>query len=71
MSVEDWFRALGLWEEEGLPQLISQITTTVVGQEPDDLGVHYLFDYIKSGFGLDSLNSDFKDGAQALLIKEG
>lgn len=39
--------------------------------EPDQIGAHYLFDYINSGGGLVSLFTENKMGAQALLVKQG
>lgn len=71
VTIAEWFKKLGLWEQPGIPTAVSQLTSTVVGREPEELGMHYFLDYVKSGGGFDSLGSDFKDGAQALLYAEG
>jgi monoamine oxidase len=42
-----------------------------VGREPEEVGIHYWSDYVKSGGGLRSLVSDDEHGAQHLFIKEG
>lgn len=42
-----------------------------VGREPEEVGIHYWADYVKSVGGLQSLVSDDETGAQNLFVKEG
>ncbi|ETN44674.1 uncharacterized protein HMPREF1541_10344 [Cyphellophora europaea CBS 101466] len=71
VSVADWIALNGLWNESGIPELLSQMTTTIVGREPNETGAHYFFDYIKSGYGLESLGTETEFGAQFLMLAEG
>lgn len=71
LSVSDWIALQGLWDYPHIPALASALTSSIVGREPDEIGAHYFFDYIKSGFGFESLLSEGQDGAQSLMIEEG
>ncbi|EJP62094.1 amine oxidase [Beauveria bassiana ARSEF 2860] len=51
--------------------VIRGITTAMVGREPNEIGIHYLLDYIKSGGGFTSLTSDDEKGSQQMFIREG
>lgn len=51
--------------------VIRSITTAMVGREPNEVGIHYLLDYIKSGGGFTSLTSDDEKGSQQMFIREG
>ena len=50
---------------------IGGMSRALVGREPDEVSVHYLMDYIKSGGGFTSLTTDDEYGSQSLFIKEG
>lgn len=71
VSFADWVAQKGLWEYPSVQALCSQISSSIVGREPREVGAHYFFDYLKSGGGLLSLLSEGKLGAQSLMIKEG
>lgn len=71
VSFADWIEQKGLWGYPYVRGLCSQLSTSIVGREPHEIGAHYFFDYLKSGGGIVSLLSDDSDGAQALFIKEG
>ncbi|KAG9193451.1 monoamine oxidase [Alternaria panax] len=70
VSFAQWIAGLGLWKDTHVQGLASTLTT-IVGREPDEIGAHYFFDYVKSGNGLVSLLTEGRDGAQSLLIAEG
>lgn len=70
VSFAEWIAQLGLWEDKHIQGLASTLTT-IVGREPDEIGTHYFFDYVKSGNGLLSLLTEGREGAQSLLIEEG
>lgn len=69
MSAEEWIKAKGLtpWPASFMRNLVSSL----VGREADEVGLHYILDYIKSGGGFESLASEGKWGAQSLKIKQG
>ncbi|KAK6373995.1 uncharacterized protein PV06_02851 [Exophiala oligosperma] len=69
LSVAEWAkkRQLGHTGE----QAAAALCRANVGREPDEVGIHYWADYVKSGGGLYSLISDDELGAQNLFIKEG
>lgn len=71
VTVEEYIAQRGLWEHPHIKASISGFTFALVGMEPDQIGAHYLFDYINSGGGLVSLFTENKMGAQALLVKQG
>lgn len=71
VSLADWVAQIGLWEHSFVQAVCSQLTTSIVGREPHDIGAHYWFDYIKSGGGFRSLLAQDRLGAQALMIKTG
>lgn len=71
VSLADWVTQIGLWEHPYVQAVCSQLTTSIVGREPREIGAHYWFDYIKSGGGFESLLGQDRLGAQALMIKTG
>jgi monoamine oxidase len=71
VSLRDWIAAAGYWEYPSIPPTISQLSTSIVGREPREIGAHYFFDYLKSGNGTVSLLTEGKYGAQSLMIKSG
>jgi monoamine oxidase len=71
VTVEQWVRKTGLWEQPQARGLAMRLTTSIVGREPREVGIHYFLDYIKSGYGLISLITEGKLGAQSRKIKEG
>ncbi|KIV91519.1 hypothetical protein PV10_06051 [Exophiala mesophila] len=71
VTVAEWVAQQGLWDNLVVQAFTRQLTSTLVGREPHELGVQYFLDYVKSGLGFDSLGSEKADGAQYLMIKEG
>lgn len=71
VTIEEYIARRGLWEHPHIKAAISGLTSALVGMEPDQIGAHYLLDYITSGGGLVSLSTENKMGAQALLVKQG
>lgn len=69
-TVADWLKRNN-WTSTFVGETMGSITRALVGREPEDLGIHYLLDYIKSGLGWASLSTDDENGAQSLFIKEG
>lgn len=61
--------------QHGANGIMSTVWTSwiraVTGCEPDDIGLVYMLDYIKSGGGLDSLLTDGEVGAQYLRNRHG
>lgn len=63
-------------ESKGLTDLVSKaamkfFTSAVVGRDPQEMGMHYFLDYIKSGGGFVSIATEGDAGAQSLKIKQG
>lgn len=52
-------------------QLIDHICRAMVGRDADQVGAHYMLDYIKSGKGIVSLSTEDQYGAQYLKVKPG
>ncbi|PVH93654.1 amine oxidase [Periconia macrospinosa] len=71
VTFAEWLDQNGLWEFELVKGLASSLSGALVGREPEEIGVHYFFDYIKSGGGLADLGSEGKYGAQSLKVKNG
>lgn len=71
VSLADWVAQIGLWEQAFVQAVCSQLSTSIVGREPRDIGAHYFFDYVKSGGGFESLLTEGQLGAQSLMIKTG
>lgn len=72
VSFADWVAQRGFWDHPFSQAVCSQLSSSIVGREPHEIGAHYFFDYIKSGNGLQkSLLSAGQDGAQQLMVKEG
>ncbi|KAM0323883.1 hypothetical protein ACHAQA_008464 [Verticillium albo-atrum] len=71
VSFADWLAIFDMWEHPHLQGLSRGLSRALVGREPEELGAHYLLDYINSGHGLRSLMSEDSEGAQYLWIKQG
>lgn len=71
VTVAEWVSQHGLWDSPVVQAFTRQLTSSLVGREPHELGAQYFLDYIKSGLGLDSLGSETPTGAQYLMVKEG
>lgn len=71
VTVAEWVAQQGLWDNPVVQAFIRQLTSSLVGREPYELGAQYFLDYVKSGLGFDSLGSETPTGAQYLMIKEG
>ncbi|KAI9154862.1 putative flavin-containing monoamine oxidase A [Paramyrothecium foliicola] len=71
VTVAQWVAEAGFWDHPHLKATVGSLTRILVGREPEEIGAHYFFDYIKSGGGLADLGSEGKTGAQSLKIKEG
>lgn len=71
VSMLDWVALKGFPKDAVIQSLLSQLTSSIVGREPDEVGAHYFFDYVNSGLGLESLLTEGADGAQSLMIEEG
>lgn len=70
VSVSEWVENKGL-KSPLIDALTMHLVSAIVGREPEETGVHYLFDYIKSGYGFASIASEGEMGAQSLKIKQG
>ena len=71
MTFDKWLEQQGLWKHQAVRGFATQLTTSIVGRDPDEVGAHYFLDYIKSGDGIESLASEGKFGAQSIKIKQG
>uniref|UniRef100_A0A8H7NQJ8 Amine oxidase n=1 Tax=Bionectria ochroleuca TaxID=29856 RepID=A0A8H7NQJ8_BIOOC len=71
LTVDEWVAKHGYGDSSHARGLAGHLVRALVGREPHETGVHYLLDYIKSGLGLESLNSEDEGGAQYLKIKQG
>jgi hypothetical protein len=69
LSVADWVSSMGL--APFAQDAMSSVCSALCGREPDEVSVHYLMDYIKSGGGWTALSSDDEHGSQSLWIREG
>lgn len=69
ISVEEWIK-----QKQFTPFAADYLRAFVRGivcRDPDEVGIHYAIDYIKSGGGFDSLFLEGPEGAQALKIRQG
>ncbi|VUC21062.1 unnamed protein product [Clonostachys rosea] len=71
VTVTEWVSRLEYGNSSHARGLTGHLTRALVGREPHEIGIHYLLDYIESGLGLESLNSEDEGGAQYLKIKQG
>lgn len=71
VSYADWIALNETWDDPQIHAVASQLSTSIVGREPEDIGAHYWFDYLKAGKGIQSLLSEGELGAQGQLIKTG
>lgn len=71
VSFADWIAQKGFGDHPYLRAVCSQLSSSIVGREPHEIGAHYFFDYVASGGGYESLLTAGKDGAQSLMIKKG
>ena len=71
VSFADWVEQKGFWDHPYLRAVCSQLSSSIVGREPHEIGAHYFFDYVASGGGFESLLTAGKVGAQSLMIKTG
>lgn len=69
VSLGEYLRRHGA--NEGMFTVWTAWFRALTGCEPDDIGLVYMLDYIKSGGGLDSLLSDGEAGAQYLRNRHG
>lgn len=69
ISVESWIK-----QKQFTPFAADYLRAFVRGiicHEPEEVGIHYALNYIKSGGGFNSLFLEGPEGAQALKIKQG
>lgn len=71
VSFEKWILLNESWDNPFVHANARQLTTAIVGREPEDVGAHYWFDYLRAGGGLSSLLGDDANGAQQLMVKTG
>ena len=71
VSVAEWFSQKGIWAHPHIQGVATTLTAGLVGRGPYEVGAQYFFDYIKSGGGLENLNSEGEFGAQSLKVKQG
>jgi monoamine oxidase len=71
VTVSEWLSTKGLYDTTLLRGVARFLTTAWVGREPEECGIHYVLDYIKSAGGLASINVDGPGGAQELKVREG
>lgn len=70
ISFAEWAVSKGVTSDKG-KQMVAHTCRALVGREADDVGAHYILEYIKSGKGLVSLSTEDEYGAQALKVKPG
>lgn len=71
MSMETWAQTKGLTDPVVSKPALKFFTSAVVGRDPEEIGMHYFLDYIKSGGGFISIATEGEAGAQSLKIKQG
>lgn len=71
VTFAEWVAQKDLWNHPHIRAFCSVLTSNLVGREPDEVGAHYILDYINSGQGLISLTSEDELGAQYLMVKQG
>lgn len=69
ISVSDWVTSKGLGSFA--QSAMSGICSALCGREPDEVSIHYLMDYVKSGGGFTALSTEDHMGSQSLWIREG
>ncbi len=69
IAVSQWLAYQGM--DDATRSMLRHFVSALVGREPEDVGMHYLLDYIKAGGGFWSLSLEGELGAQSLKIKEG
>jgi monoamine oxidase len=71
VTVAEWLSMKGLYDNQTIIARVKHMTSAVVGREPEETGVQYFLDYIKSGHGFISLITEGEHGAQSLKVKKG
>ncbi|KAI6481542.1 hypothetical protein MCOR11_011332 [Pyricularia oryzae] len=71
VSVAEWLAGQMFGQHPHVVDIVTHLSTALVGREPEEIGMHYLLDYIGSGGGVESLATDDEQGAQYLKIKNG
>jgi monoamine oxidase len=71
VTVAEWLSKKGLYDNDVVRARIKHMTSAIVGREPEDTGVQYFLDYIKSGCGFVSIVTEGENGAQSLKVKKG
>lgn len=52
-------------------ELLESVSQGTVARDADEVGMHYILDYIKSAGGFEPISSETEGGAQSLKLKEG
>jgi monoamine oxidase len=71
VTFAEWIALNATWDTPEIYATARQLSTAIVGREPDDIGFHYWLDYLKAGRGIQSLLSEGSQGAQGQMIKTG
>lgn len=71
VTLAEWVAQKGLWGDPEVRAAAESLTSALVGRMPQEVGAHYLLDYVQSGNGLESLVTEGSFGAQSLKIKKG
>lgn len=71
VTLAQWVASKGLWDNPSVRATCHLMCSALVGREPQEVGAHYLLDYINSCGGYMSVASEGEDGAQSLKIKTG
>ncbi|KAI6350806.1 hypothetical protein MCOR25_010376 [Pyricularia grisea] len=71
VTVAEWLVEQSFGQHPHVVDMVTHLSTALVGREPEEIGMHYLLDYIGSGGGIISLSTDDEEGAQYLKVKNG
>ena len=70
VSLAEWIRTK-VGDTEFGNEIGRHLAAALVGREPDEVGAHYILDYLKSCGGLQDVGGEGKYGAQSLKIRQG
>ncbi|TLD20532.1 hypothetical protein PspLS_08801 [Pyricularia sp. CBS 133598] len=71
VTVTEWLAEQPFGQHPHVVDMVTHLSTALVGRGPEEVGMHYFLDYIGSGYGVFSLATDGPEGAQYLKVKNG
>jgi monoamine oxidase len=66
-----WLHQRGMWNNGHIKHVAGSLVNALVEADSEDVGAHYLFDYIKSAGGLGNLTKDGVFGERTQRVRQG